>query len=128
MKLIIAGSRTYESYLGLCRILRDTGLHDRITMVISGGARGADSLGERWANDHKRDLRVIYGDWKTHGRKAGPLRNEYMAANADALLAIRNTKSSRGTDDMIRRARAHGLEVHVFEYTQLPPLERAGSL
>lgn len=116
MKLIIAGSRTYRNYPGLWRIIGDAGLRDSMTEIVSGGCRGVDQLGEQYAADFGIPLKRFLADWKKHGQKAGPLRNEKMAKYADALLAIRNTKSSRGTDDMIRRAQAHGLDVHIFQY------------
>ena len=47
MKLIIAGSRTFTDYQLLCQVLAPD--RHRITQVITGGARGADQLGYRWA-------------------------------------------------------------------------------
>ena len=47
MKLIIAGSRTFTDYQLLCQTLAPE--RHRITQVITGGARGADQLGYRWA-------------------------------------------------------------------------------
>ena len=50
MKLIIAGSRTFTDYQLLCQTLAPD--KSRITQVLTGGARGADQLGYRWAWKH----------------------------------------------------------------------------
>ena len=50
MKLIIAGSRTFTDYQRLCQVLAPD--RHRIAQVITGGARGADQLGYRWAWKH----------------------------------------------------------------------------
>ena len=50
MKLAIIGSRDFNDYEFLCDELKPY-LH-KITLVISGGAKGADSLGEKWAKDN----------------------------------------------------------------------------
>ena len=50
MKLIIAGSRTFTDYQRLCQVLAPD--RHRITQVLTGGARGADQLGYRWAWKH----------------------------------------------------------------------------
>jgi len=68
-------------------------------------------LAHEWCHDN-HILHYLYApDW-SQGRKAGPLRNERMAQNADALIAIWDGKSP-GTRDMIARAHKHGLKVYV---------------
>jgi hypothetical protein len=76
-----------------------------ITEIVSGGCRGTDRLGERYARERGFLVRVFEADWDgPHGRNAGPLRNANMAIYCDALLAIKiDGVESRGTDDMIRR-------------------------
>ena len=88
----------------------------KIDTVISGGARGADSLGERWANENKKELLRFPADWGKYGRAAGHIRNAEMAKNADALIAIWDGES-RGTKDMINKAKKHGLQIYIF-YTK----------
>ena len=104
MKLIVAGGRdhnlTKDEYARLCLI------DDLVDEVVSGGARGADSWGELYAGKHKKRITKFPADWNTHGPAAGPIRNEEMAAYADALAVF---PGGKGTEDMVRRARAHGL-------------------
>ena len=54
MKLIIAGSRTFTDYQRLCQVLAPD--RHRIAQVITGGARGADQLGYRWAWKHRSGI------------------------------------------------------------------------
>ena len=54
-------------------------------------------------------------DWDTHGKAAGPLRNQAMIDDADMLVAFPGHGASRGTRDCILRAKFKGLPVIVFE-------------
>jgi len=83
--------------------------------LVCGMAKGADRLGHNWAADTGLKIWEYPADWKTHGKGAGYIRNELMAKNADMLIAFWDGQS-RGTKDMILRAVAHGLEIHVFKY------------
>lgn len=110
MRVIIAGSRTVTNYEALLSAIRDSGFV--ISEVVSGGAAGADALGERWALENSVPLRKFPADWATHGRAAGPIRNTEMAQYADALIAIWDG-ASRGTANMISTANRRGLRVHL---------------
>lgn len=102
MKLIIAGGRDFDDYDTLCStiwIWYDTG---EITEIVSGGARGADSLGERYAKENDIPLKVFPADWDTHGKKAGHIRNSEMANYGDELLAFWDGES-KGTANMINQ-------------------------
>ena len=86
MKTIIAGSRSCNNYDVVKKAIVDSGFD--ITTVISGGAFGVDTLGERYANEHGIEVVRFLPDWDTFGKRAGILRNRQMADNADALIAI----------------------------------------
>jgi len=113
MKVIIAGSRDFDDY-GLLsrecdRLLPAVGdLH-----IVSGCARGADTMAIAYANDRHIPLIRVPADWDKHGRSAGYLRNREMAILSDMLIAFWDGKS-KGTSHMIRLANEHGLEVHVI--------------
>lgn len=98
MKLIIAGPRDYDDYEWLC--LAMLCIPWVPTEIVSGGATGADALGERWAREHGCRVKVFHADWRTHGRAAGPIRNGQMGAYADALLAL-GGGFTKGTRNMI---------------------------
>lgn len=110
MKTIIAGGRDIHDYQLVLDAVKESQIH--ISTVVSGGAKGVDSLGERYANEMNLQLNVFIPDWDTHGRAAGPIRNRKMAENAEALIAIWDGKS-RGTKNMIETARKLGLLVYV---------------
>lgn len=112
MKTIIAGSRYVISYDLVRHVIADSGF--TITEVVSGCARGVDAFGEIWAKRNGVPVRKFPADWNTHGKEAGPIRNQQMADYAEALIAIPGPES-RGTWDMVRRAKARGLRVYVYE-------------
>jgi hypothetical protein len=82
------------------------------TVVLSGGARGADYLGELWAKENGVPLEIYPAHWAMHGKAAGPIRNREMARHAEALIALWDGKS-RGTKDMIDVAEAACLRIYV---------------
>lgn len=110
MKVIIAGGRDYHNYDTLIDAIEEAQFD--IKEVVSGGAKGVDALGERYAMEKNKTLHIYEADWERHGRAAGPLRNKKMAENADALIAIWDGKS-KGTKNMIETAEKHNLLVFV---------------
>ena len=111
MKTIIAGSREITDYAVLLQAIK--GCPFPITSVVSGCARGVDTLGEQYAQENNLKLYKFPADWSTYGKRAGYIRNAEMADNAEALLAIWDGES-RGTKHMIDIAREKGLEVYVY--------------
>jgi hypothetical protein len=121
MRVIIAGGRDFDDYDTLeyyCTELYEWGNRHRRRdwdHVLCGGARGADALGKRFAQEKGIDVKDYPAPWDTHGKAAGFLRNERMAENADMLIAFWDGQS-KGTKHMIDLALQHGLEVHVYRY------------
>lgn len=110
MKTIIAGSRQISDYAMVEDAISQCAW--RPTVVISGAARGVDTLGERWAEDNGVPVERFPADWGKHGKSAGYKRNLEMVDHAEALIAIWDGES-RGTKHMIDIARRAGLKVHV---------------
>lgn len=108
MKTIICGGRDYE--FTNADYDRLNALHEahKFTLVISGGARGADMHGETWARLNAIPVERHPADWTKWGKSAGPIRNAEMAEIADAVVAF---PGGRGTADMLRRAMEKGLRV-----------------
>ncbi len=124
MKVIIAGSRTIGggSMDAACRAI-DMAIEMsgfKITEVVSGTSGAADMAGERWATKHGIIIMQFVPDWNEYGKAAGPMRNQHMANYADALIAVWDGVS-RGTRDMIRRAKKAGLKVKVYKWTPRNP-------
>lgn len=117
-KVIIAGSRGFSNYKLLreqCnKFLRDKRKTSNI-IVVSGHARGADTLGEKYAQDEGFALEIYPAQWKKLGKQAGYRRNEQMAEVADALIAFWDG-SSKGTKHMIDIMREKNQLVRVVEY------------
>ena len=114
-KVIVCGSRGFEDYDTLkafCdKILFDKTRTHKLT-VISGAARGADKLGEKYANEKGYACEVYPADWDKYGRSAGMRRNEEMLQRADGVIAFSVNKSA-GTENMIKIAKDAGKKVAV---------------
>lgn len=110
VKVIVAGCRDWQDYEFVDGVL--SGCPWVIAEIVSGGARGADALGERWARDNGVPLTVFPAEWNIYGKQAGLVRNEQMAQYADALIAFWDGES-RGTQDMIDRAAKHNLRASI---------------
>lgn len=109
MKTIIAGSRNIDDYEFLKFVIN--GCPFQITGVICGLANGVDLLGERYALANKIPIKYFSPDWTQFGKRAGIIRNEKMAENAQALIYIWDGKS-RGTKHMIDHAKKCCLKIH----------------
>lgn len=118
MRLVIAGGREFDDYALLKSAVAEAlGEHPLNQLeVVSGAARGADRLGERWARENGVALRQFPADWNQHGKRAGYLRNEEMADYADAVLVL---PGGRGTDHMAQSAKRRGLRL--FDYRNGSP-------
>lgn len=117
MKIIIAGTRTFNNY-PLLSCYCDFILQNRFEVtIVSGTAKGADILGEQYAKSKGYPLTQFKPDWDTYGKAAGYRRNSEMAQYSDALIAFWDGKS-KGTKHMIDIARKEGLKVRVYYYKQ----------
>lgn len=123
LKIIIAGSRFVTDkkiVLDFLQELNETTdlfeTEERIE-VVSGRAKGVDTIGEELAIQFGWDLILFPADWNKHGRAAGPIRNKQMGDYADVLIAIRgkteNGTPSRGTTHMIEYMTSLGKPVYV---------------
>ena len=114
MKVIVAGSRNFKDY----KLLKDTldillSINKDIE-IISGGAKGADFLGEKFANENNLKLTLFPADWSLD-KKAGYIRNKQMAEYGDSLVAFWDGKS-KGTKMMIDLAKNLNLKMKIIMY------------
>lgn len=91
-------------------------------IVIQGGAGGADRLAREWCRQRLCRYENYPADWTTHGRAAGPIRNQQMIDEGRPTKVIA-FPGGRGTADMIRRARAAGIAI----YHRLPATPSKGT-
>lgn len=115
MKVIVAGSRTFNDFELMTRKLNHILQNQSEVVIVSGTARGADQMGEQWAKTYNHSIERYPAQWDTHGKSAGYIRNKTMANNADALIAFWDGKS-RGTKHMIDLAHTKNLKVCVIRY------------
>lgn len=115
MKVIIAGGRDFDDYPLMKRKL-DL-LFSLVTPdeIVSGAAKGADTLGERYAKEHNIPLTLFKADWEQYKKAAGHIRNAEMAEYADTLVAFFDG-SSRGTKNMLDVAAKKGLNIRTVSY------------
>lgn len=115
MKVIIAGSRGFCNYDLLCRKCDRFFSRETPSAILCGEAKGADSLGRRYAQERGIPVLSFPADWKKYGKRAGYIRNEEMAKSADALVAFWNGHS-HGTKHMIDLARQYKLALRVVYF------------
>ena len=109
LKVIIAGSRSIESYLTVKTAIEKSGFP--VGEVVSGTAQGADEIGEYWAEKHNVPIKQFPADWAKLGNRAGMIRNGEMADYADALVLVWDGKS-RGSAGMLEIAKKQKLRIH----------------
>jgi predicted Rossmann fold nucleotide-binding protein DprA/Smf involved in DNA uptake len=127
MKVIIAGSRTFKSYERLCKVCDHMLQNQTDITIISGTAKGADKLGEKYALERGYGIELFPADWnnflepcvvklnslgKKYNALAGHNRNRKMAEHSDALICFWDGKSS-GTKNMIDIAKSINLKIHI---------------
>lgn len=119
IKVIIAGTRDFNDYSFLKKnldyFLQGINPNNEEIEIVSGNARGADKLGERYAKEHNLPVKLFPANWDKYGKRAGYLRNQEMANYADVLIAFWDEKS-KGTKHMIDIAKKQDLTVIVVGY------------
>lgn len=117
-RVIVAGSRNFHNaellHSTLDKLLANV-REDHDVVVVSGGARGADTVGEAYARVRGYPVERYPADWKRYGKRAGYLRNERMAVNANGLVAFWDGHS-RGTKHMIDIATQKNIDVRVVRF------------
>ena len=113
MKILVCGGRIF----GLSdeeRNLIHAQLADLVVQhddsIVVGGAPGVDTVAEEWAKHWEIRYEVFPAQWRLHGKKAGPIRNQRMLdeARPDLVVAF---PGGAGTADMVRRAHKAGINV-----------------
>jgi hypothetical protein len=113
MKLAVIGSRKFDNYDLVCEILSKY----NITQIISGGAKGADSLAARYAKEHNIFLVEHIPNWEALGKKAGHIRNQYIIDECDRVVAFWDMKST-GTRDSINKAKRQDKPIEIVNVNE----------
>lgn len=108
---LICGGRDFADeemfHSALDDIIRIKGVPNRL---VHGGARGADSMSEKWGCRYAINTIAEHADWKKNGKAAGIIRNQTMLDKFKPALVVA-FPGRRGTADMIRRAERAGIQV-----------------
>lgn len=114
MKVLVCGGRDYTNWDLLEDKLNLIWRADGEFTIISGGAKGADTLAIDYAKKYNNSLEIYKAEWDKFGPSAGPIRNQQMLdiGKPDLVLAF---KGGKGTADMVRRARKAGVEVREID-------------
>lgn len=109
MKVIVCGGRDFNDERAVFNALDKAHSHKPISMVIHGGARGADLLAGEWAESRGIISARVDALWDAHGKAAGPRRNRAMLdLFPEGIIAF---PGGRGTADMVAAAREAGVKV-----------------
>ncbi len=119
IRLIIAGGRDFSDYqllqLETQRFLVELDFNPSKLIIVSGNAKGADSLGEDFAEKYNFPIATYPANWNLHGKAAGPIRNREMAEFGTHLIAFWDQKSS-GTKNIIENAEKYKLIYKIVKY------------
>lgn len=120
-KILVCGGRDYNDYDKVREVLskiadenskeynpNDNWLPSDI-MIISGGARGADTLAIDWAIVNYAQFKEYEADWDKHGKAAGPIRNAEMLKEVPDLVVA--FPGGKGTLDIVTKAKQAGIKV-----------------
>jgi hypothetical protein len=113
MKVAVIGSRDFNDYELMSEHLNQ--IKDEIQLIVSGGAKGADSLAEKWASENSIETLIFKPDWKKFGRSAGVVRNRDIVANSNLVIAFWDGQS-KGTKSSIDLCGKLGIKVKIVRY------------
>lgn len=113
MKLAIIGSRTFDNVDLFNESINQ--IKEEITHVVSGGAKGADKMGEEWAIKNKIPCTIFYPNWEQFKKAAGMIRNRDIINSADVVLAFWDG-TSKGTQNSISLAQKANKKTYLVRF------------
>lgn len=123
MKLAIVGSRSLNEEQEICvenaieavvyMTHKDKSDIYENCQLVSGGAKGVDTVAKVMANWFKIKCIEFIPNWDKHGKAAGPIRNKLIVDECDKLVAFWDGKS-KGTENSIDLAEKAGKLLAVF--------------
>lgn len=117
MKIAIVGGRDFNDYEFLKKELGKFIDENKIFLcsIVSGGAKGADTLAEKLAAEMGVEMIVFKPDFEKFGRGAALARNTQIVECADTVFAFWDGKS-KGTHDSIRKTEKLGKKLLIINY------------
>jgi predicted Rossmann fold nucleotide-binding protein DprA/Smf involved in DNA uptake len=116
MRLAIIGSRTFSDYERMKEVVDKFCSENEVSEIVSGGSRGADALGAKYAKERKIPCKEFTPDF-SNGFRVGQYfeRNKQIVVNSDAIIAFWDTRS-KGTLFTLNEAKTFGKKVIVEEF------------
>jgi hypothetical protein len=118
LKIAVIGSRGFNDYDLMKTTLESYRMIAPGITIVSGGAKGADSLAEKYASEMGLETIIFKPDWKTHGKIAGFLRNTTIIEEADLVIAFWDGES-HGTLDSMKKAKKLNKTLIEIKYKEL---------
>lgn len=115
VRVIVCGSRRWHDRERIARVLTDLMIvRGWNPVIVHGAARGADRIAGEEADKAGFLTDPHPADWDRYGKAAGPIRNREMALLGAELCIAFGPAPGSGTQDMIDRAKKHGIPVEVY--------------
>lgn len=124
MRVLACGDRRWSDMVTIRRRLADLAEAELPELLIHGDAMGADRMAGYAAELLGIPTQPVPAEWQRYGKRAGHIRNQQMLDMApDLVLAFHdNLLASKGTRDMVRRARTAGILVRIYQSTDGTPM------
>jgi len=115
MKISITGSRGFTNYSTFLLKMNEYISTNNIDInkILSGGAKGIDSLAKEYAVSNNIEIQELIPEWSKYGKSAGILRNKDILENADLNLIFWDGVS-KGTKFNIDYCKKNNKMFHVF--------------
>lgn len=121
IRIIVAGSRSFYDYDFVKAKLDEviSKYPDSDIEMISGGAKGADTLGIKYARENNIPITIYHAQWANYGKSAGFIRNTQMAHwskenGRKGILVAFWDGESRGTSHMVGIAKSKRIKTYIF--------------
>ena len=117
MRVLVSGDRNWTDRKYIEDVLSAFAAMVPIEVLIEGEAGGVDVMARDWADSHYVQVAPYPAQWRTFGKRAGPIRNQQMLdeGKPDIVIAFHpQIWDSKGTRDMMTRALRAGIPVHLY--------------
>lgn len=110
LRVLVCGGREFRDQLWLNKTLDAIHAETPISLIIEGGARGADTLARTWAQIRHVDCKTFAAEWDLYNAAAGRIRNRKMLKEGQPNLVV-PFPGSHGTSDMIAQTMIEGVTI-----------------
>lgn len=118
MNLAVVGSSGFKDYNILSTVVCELRKIYKISTIVSGGSKGADTLAEIYAKENKLNMLIFPAEWDKYGKSAGFIRNSTIWDNSDLGVAFWDGKS-KGTAHSFKISEKQNKLLYVFNFTDM---------